>query len=147
MTTKGQQITKANKAAKSSKKGAQRRKYRVRYNLRFYKPHTLKLASKPKYDHTKAALKLAPKFDKYSILVQPLSTEKANKTMTEKNTLSFIIHNRANKVQVKKAFKEIFNIVPRAVNTLVRPDGKKKAFIRLRPEDPALNVASKMGII
>ena len=29
----------------------------------------------------------------------------------------------------------------------MRPDGKKKAYIRLRPEDDAVGVASKMGII
>ena len=67
--------------------------------------------------------------------------------MTERNTLTFITHNRSNKVQIKRAFKEIFGMTPRSVNTLVRPDGKKKAFIRLRPEDEAASVASKIGII
>lgn len=147
MTTKPQQVNKAAKVAKAAKKGVQRRKYRVRTNLRFYKPHTLQLASKPKYEHTRAGLKLPAKFDKFSVLVQPLNTEKANKTMTERNTLSFIVNNRANKIQIRKAFKEIFNVVPRSVNTLVRPDGKKKAFIRLRPEDEAVGIASKIGII
>ena len=147
MATKAQQVNKAAKTAKASKKGAQRRKYKIRYNLRFYKPHTLKLASKPKYERTRAGLKLPAKFDKYSVLVQPLSTEKANKSMTEKNTLTFLVHNRANKIQIKKAFKDIFNVTPRSINTLVRPDGKKKAFIRLRPEDEAVSVGSKIGII
>lgn len=53
--------------------------------------------------------------------------------MTERNTLTFLAHNRSNKVQIRRAFKDIFGITPRSVNTLVRPDGKKKAFIRLRP--------------
>jgi large subunit ribosomal protein L23Ae len=147
MTTKAPQVTKAAKTAKAAKKGVQRRKYKVRSSLRFYKPNTLKLASKPKYDRTRAALKLAPKFDKYSVLVQPLNTEKANKSMTERNTLTFLVHNLANKVQIRRAFKDIFSVVPRSVNTLVRPDGKKKAFIRLRPEDEAVSIASKIGII
>lgn len=67
--------------------------------------------------------------------------------MTERNTLTFLVHNLSNKVQIKKSFKEIFSVVPRSVNTLVRPDGKKKAFIRLRPEDEAVSIASKIGII
>lgn len=67
--------------------------------------------------------------------------------MTERNTLVFLVHNRANKVQIKKAFQDIYQIKPKAINTLVRPDGKKKAYIRLRPEDDAIGVASKMGII
>ena len=82
MTTRSQQVKQAAKISKGSKKGVQRRKYRVRNNLRFYKPRTLKLASKPKYDHTGAALNLLPKVDKYSVLVQPINTEKANKSMT-----------------------------------------------------------------
>lgn len=147
MTTKPQQIQKATKAAKGTKKGLLRRKYKVRNNLRFFKPNTLKLASKPKYERSTVGLKLLSKFDKYSVLVQPLNTEKANKSMTERNTLTFLVHNLANKVQIKRAFKDIFNVVPSSVNTLVRPDGKKKAFIKLRPEDEAVGIASKIGII
>jgi large subunit ribosomal protein L23Ae len=67
--------------------------------------------------------------------------------MTERNTLTFLVHPRANKVQIKKAFQQIYNVKPRSVNTLVRPDGKKKAFIRFRPEDDAVGVASKIGMI
>ena len=147
MTTKQQQVKQAAKTAKSTKKGVQRRKYQVRTSLRFYKPHTLKLAPKPKYQRSTSSLKLPSKFDKYSVLVQPLNTEKANKSMTERNTLTFIVHNRSNKVQIKRAFKDIFGVVPKSVNSLVRPDGKKKAFIRLRPEDEAVSIASKIGII
>jgi len=105
MTTKQQQVKQAGKAAKSTKKGIQRRKYRVRTSLRFYKPHTLKVASRPKYARSTSSLKLPAKFDKFSVLVQPLNTEKANKAMTERNTLTFIANNRSNKVQIRKAFK------------------------------------------
>lgn len=57
------------------------------------------------------------------------------------------MHNLANKVQIKNAFKDIYGAKPISVNTLVRPDGKKKAFIRLRAEDDAVGIASKIGII
>ena len=49
MANKTQQISKARNASSSAKKGVIRRKYRVRTNLRFFKPDTLKVASKPKY--------------------------------------------------------------------------------------------------
>ena len=147
MSSKTQQIKKANKVAKSAKKGVIRRKYKVRTNLRFYKPKTLKLVGAPKYERSTRALKMPAKFDKFSVLIHPLSTEKANKAMTERNTLTFLVHPRSNKVQIKKAFKEIYAFQPLSVNTLNRPDGKKKAFIRLRPENEAVGVASKMGII
>ena len=147
MSSKAEQVKKATKAAKSSKKGAIRRKYQVRSKLRFFKPRTLRVASNPKYARSTSALKMPAKFDKFSVLIHPLNTEKANKSMTERNTLVFLIHPRSNKVQVKKAFNDIYHIKPKSVNTLVRPDGKKKAYIRLRPEDDAVGVASKMGMI
>ena len=103
--------------------------------------------SRPKYDHNKAGLKLPSKTNKSSILVQPMNTEKASKAMTDRNTLTFLVHNRANKVTIKRNFRELFGILPKAVNTLNRPDGKKKAFVTLKPEDSAIDVASKLGII
>jgi len=133
MSSKTQQIKKATKVAKTSKKGVIRRKYKVRTNLRFYKPKTLTVTSKPVYERSTNALKMPAKFDKFSVLNHPLSTEKANKAMTERNTLTFLVHPRANKVQIKRAFKDIYSVQPLSVNTLNRPDGKKKAFIRLKP--------------
>ena len=133
MVSKQQQIKQTSKAAKSAKKGVIKRKYTIRSKLRFFKPRTLKLASKPKYAKTKATLKMPAKFDKFSVLVHPLNTEKANKSMTERNTLVFLVHSKANKCQIKKSFNDIYHIKPKAVNTLIKPDGKKKAYIRLRP--------------
>ena len=82
MSSKANQVKQATKTAKSTRKGAIRRKYRVRTNLRFFKPRTLKMASKPKYVRSTSALKMPAKFDKFSVLINPLNTEKANKCMT-----------------------------------------------------------------
>ena len=147
MASKAQQIIKANKTSKSTRKGVQRRKYKIRTDLRFYRPNTLKIASRPKYQRSTSSLNLPAKIDKSTLLVQPINTEKASKTMTDRNTLTFIVHSRANKVMIKKNFKDIFGVKPRSVNTLVRPDGKKKAFVTLKPEDNAIDIASKLGII
>ncbi|MCL4119131.1 UNVERIFIED_CONTAM: hypothetical protein GTU68_031547 [Idotea baltica] len=147
MSSKTQEIKKANKASKSSKKGAIRRKYQIRTKLRFYKPSTLRVATNPKYARSSAVLNMPPKFDKFSVLINPLNTEKANKVMTERNTLVFLVHPRANKVQIRKAFNDIYHAKPKSINTLIRPDAKKKAYIKLRPEDDAVGIASKMGII
>lgn len=147
MSTKADQVKQATKVAKLTKKRAIRRKYQVRNKLRFFKPRTLMVASKPKYGRSTSVLRMPAKFDKFSVLINPINTEKANKSMTERNTLVFSIHPRSNKVQVKKAFNEIYHVKPRAVNTLVTPQGTKKAYIRLRPEDDAVSFASKLGII
>jgi large subunit ribosomal protein L23Ae len=147
MAQKVQQVNKAKKASGSTKKNAIRRKYKVRNSLRFFKPHTLKVAPKPKYVRSTVALNMPAKFDKFSVLDHPLNTEKANKLMTERNTLTFIVDRRANKVQIKRAFNDIHKCKPLSINTLNTPLGKKKAYIRLRPENEAVGIASKMGMI
>ena len=74
MTTKQDQVKQATKDAKSTKKRAIRRKYQVRNKLRFFKPRTLMVASKPKYGRSTNALKMPAKFDKFSVLVHPINT-------------------------------------------------------------------------
>lgn len=74
MSNKAQQVKQANKQASKTKKGAIRRKYHVRSKLRFFKPSTLRVASNPKYARSTSALKMPAKFDKYSVLVNPLNT-------------------------------------------------------------------------
>ena len=82
MSSKTEQVRQAATIAKSTKKRAIRRKYQVRDKLRFFKPRTLQVASKPKYLRSTSALKQPAKFDKYSVLINPINTEKANKSMT-----------------------------------------------------------------
>ncbi len=54
---------------------------------------------------------------------------------------------QANKHQIKSAVKKLYDINVSKVNTLVRPDGQKKAYVRLAPDYDALDVANKIGII
>jgi hypothetical protein len=74
MATKAQQVNKAKQTSTATKKTAIRRKYRVRNNLRFFRPTTLQVASRPKYQRSTSSLKLPAKFDKFSVLVHPLNT-------------------------------------------------------------------------
>ncbi len=54
---------------------------------------------------------------------------------------------QANKRQIKQAVKGMYEITCQKVNTLIRPDGTKKAFIRLTQDIDALEVANRVGII
>ena len=67
------------------------------------------------------------------------------KKTEEFNTLVFIVDKRANKPQIKQAVKSLYDIGVASVNTLIRPDGKKKAFVRLDPMVDALDVANKVS--
>ena len=48
-------------------------------------------------------------------------------------------------MQIKAAVKTLYDIDVAKINTLVRPDGQKKAYIRLTPDHDALEVANKVG--
>jgi len=89
----------------------------------------------------------APVLDKFSVIKFPLTTESAMKKIEDNNTLVFITDVRANKHHIKDAVKKLYDIKVDKVNTLVRPDGQKKAYVRLTPDSDALDVANKIGII
>merc|ERR1711924_438001 len=154
----GEEVKQAVKAAKQMKKGPKMKKgARVRTSVHFHRPKTLKLQRAPKYPRksgsarTKFDLKVecnpANKFDAYTIIKHPLCTESAMKQIEDNNVLTFITDVRANKRQIAMAVKELYQIDVVKVNTLIRPDGQKKAYVKLHEDREALEVANTIGII
>ena len=47
----------------------------------------------------------------------------------------------------KQSVKNLYDVDVAKVNTLIRPDGEKKAYIQLAPDYDALGVANKTEII
>ena len=136
---------KAAAAAAQIKKGAGVKKTRVHTKTHFYKPKTLKLARNPKYPSR--AVPSMNKMDKYRVIKYPLTTESAMKKIEDNNTLVFIVDTKANKRQIKAAVASMHDIQCQKVNTLIRPDGQKKAYVRLTQDFDALDVANRIGII
>ncbi|KAL2610076.1 hypothetical protein R1flu_028649 [Riccia fluitans] len=141
------QASKAAKAAKAVKSVATFKKtYRkVRTSVTFHRPKTLKRARAPKYSRLSAPPR--NKLDHYEVLKYPLTTESAMKKIEDNNTLVFIVDVRADKKKIKEAVKKMYDIQTKKVNTLIRPDGQKKAYVRLTSDYDALDVANKIGII
>ena len=83
--------------------------------------------------------------DKYRVIKFPLTTESAMKKIEETNTLVFIVDILSNKRQIKDADQKLYAIKAKKVNTLIRPDGQKKAYVILSPDLDALDVANKIG--
>merc|ERR1711996_171142 len=109
------------------------------------KPETFRPARAPKYPRKSTPSR--NRMDAYNIIKHPLTTWAAMKKIEDNNTLVFICDIKANKHQVKSAVKKLYDINVSKVNTLVRPDGQKKAYVRLAPDYDALDVANKIGII
>jgi large subunit ribosomal protein L23 len=82
----------------------------------------------------------------YTIIKRPLITEKTFELIEKENKLVFIVERSANKNQIKKAIEKIHNIKVIKVNTMIRPNGEKKAFIKLHPDFSAQDIAIDLGI-
>merc|ERR1711957_613033 len=134
------------KASKIVKNGAvQKSAVKVRTSVHFNRPKTLSLQRNPKYN--RKSINSLPRLDKYNIVKYPLCTESAMKQIEDNNTLTFIVDVRSNKRNIAMAIKTMYEIDLTKVNTLIRPDGLKKAYVRLTPDHEALEVANRIGII
>merc|ERR1712048_498815 len=139
-------IMSAKSAAKAALKGKnQLRKKKVRTTVHFRRPATLRLPRNPKCPSKSSAR--APRLDQFSTIKHPLTTESAMKKIEDNNTLVFIVDILANKPQIRAAVKKMYEVEIQKVNTLIRPDGAKKAYVKLAADYDALDVANKIGII
>eukprot|EP00924_Labyrinthula_sp_SR-Ha-C_P016899 snap_masked-scaffold_6-processed-gene-18.16-mRNA-1 protein AED:0.42 eAED:0.43 QI:0/-1/0/1/-1/1/1/0/145 len=138
-------VSKAKNASNAARGSGSARTIKTRTSTRFYRPKTLILKKNPKYARTAIASK--PRLDKFKIIQYPLTTETAMKKIEDHNTLVFIVHTQANKIQIKRSVEDMYGLKVQKVNTLIRPDAKKKAFVRLTPDYDALDVANRIGII
>merc|ERR1711991_764471 len=120
---------------------------RVRSSLHFHRPRTLRLARKPKFPASYSLGKPSSAKSYYNIVKYPLQTESAMNKIEEQNTIVFIVDPKANKHQIKKAVESLYQFKTANINTLIRPDGLKKAFVRLTPDFEALEEANKMGFV
>lgn len=137
---------KAEKAAKLAKSGLKIVKgKKVRTSVTFTRPETLALPRDPKYP--RRALARKSKLDDHQVIKYPLTTESAMKMIEDHNTIVFIVDVRASKPKIRNSIAKMYEIKAEKINCLVRPDGQKKAYIRLTKEHDALDVASKIGII
>jgi len=129
----------------SIKKNTWKKSLKPKYSAVFHRPKTLKRTRAPKYSRTSAVG--VEKLDQYAIIKCPLTTESAMKKIEDNNTLVFLVDVRADKKKIKKAVQGLYDIQTKKINTLIRPDGQKKAYVRLTQDFDALDVANKIGII
>ena len=84
--------------------------------------------------------------DPNEIIIRPVVTEASLKAVDDENKLIFYVIRTANKNTIKWAVESLYEVVVEKVNTLIMPDGKKKALVRLAPEYSAAEVATNLGI-
>ncbi len=85
--------------------------------------------------------------DPRQVIIRPVVSEKSY-ALLDANTYTFIVHPRANKVEIKQAVQAIFNVRVTRVNTLNRKGKRKRtrytwgrrkdtkrALVTLHPDD------------
>ncbi|MGC8975035.1 MAG: 50S ribosomal protein L23 [Thermoprotei archaeon] len=85
--------------------------------------------------------------DPASIIKRSLATEKTLSLIEKNNTLVFIVDLRATKGEIKEAVERLFSVKVEKVNTLITMEGEKKAYVKLKPEYKASEIATRLGLI
>ena len=130
---KAKSNAKALKAKKAVLKGDHSHKQKkIRTSPPFQRPKTLRLWRQPKYPQKSTPRR--NKLDHYTIIRFPLTTEPDVKKIEDNNTLVFIVEVKANQHQIKQAVRKLYDTDVAKVNTLIRPDGEKKAYVQLAPD-------------
>jgi ribosomal protein uL23 len=84
--------------------------------------------------------------DPNEVIIRPVVTEASLEAVDKDNKLIFYVAFKANKNTIRWAVESLYDVVVEKVNTLIMPDGKKKAFVKLAPEYSAAEVATSLGI-
>jgi large subunit ribosomal protein L23 len=75
-----------------------------------------------------------------------ITTEKAVRLIELNNTLVIEVDRRQSKTQIKKQVEDVFKVKIDSINTLIKKN-KKIAYIKLNEKTPAIDIATKVGMI
>ncbi len=74
-------------------------------------------------------------------------TEKSMMVVEKENKIVFIVERSATKKDIKEAVEKEFNVKVESVKTLIDQKGRKKAIVKLKKEYPAVEIATRLGMI
>jgi len=80
------------------------------------------------------------------ITLKAVTTEKAVKLIDTENTLVFQTGRNERKEGIKREVEKIFGVKVDKIRTLMR-NNKKIVYVRLIKSNPAIDVATKLGMI
>lgn len=64
------------------------------------------------------------------ILVRPVVTEKVNTQIEKNNRYTFVVDKRSNKLEIKTAVEDFYNVKVVGVNTIIVPAKSKSRFTK-----------------
>ncbi|MFT4310096.1 MAG: 50S ribosomal protein L23 [Candidatus Woesearchaeota archaeon] len=81
------------------------------------------------------------------VVKYPLSTEKAIKMMESENALVFVVDRKGKKPQIKQEIEQLYGAKVKVVRTLIARDGTKHAYVVFAGDTPAIDIATKLGMM
>ena len=81
-----------------------------------------------------------------TLLLKPVSSEKAVKMIDIENTLLFESPRGARKPEIKDSVEKMFNVKVEKVRTHIK-NNNKIAYVKLNKKNLAIDVATKLGMI
>jgi large subunit ribosomal protein L23 len=80
------------------------------------------------------------------MIFRPIATEKAIRLIETNNTIVFEFDRSVKKPMIKKEIEDVFNVKVLSVNTAIQKN-KKIAYVKLDKKNPAIDIATKLGMI
>jgi large subunit ribosomal protein L23 len=81
------------------------------------------------------------------VIQYPLLTEKAVGTIEKENKIVFIVDDNSTKKMIKDEVEKLYAVKVASVNTIVSIKGRKKAYVKLKKEFKATDLATKLKIL
>jgi len=78
--------------------------------------------------------------------LKPIVTEKAVMMIESQNVLTFRTDKNKTKDEIKKELENLFEIKVEKIRTLIKGN-KKYAYVKLKKEFPAIDIATKLGLM
>ncbi|UCD20886.1 MAG: 50S ribosomal protein L23 [archaeon] len=80
------------------------------------------------------------------ILLEPVTSEKVLRMIELENKIVFVVKRNAKKKEIKEELEKTFKSKVESMNTYIK-DNKKIAMIKLKKGSPAIEIATKLGIM
>ncbi|NCO11543.1 50S ribosomal protein L23 [Candidatus Pacearchaeota archaeon CG_4_9_14_0_2_um_filter_39_13] len=80
------------------------------------------------------------------MILRPVTTEKIVRMIDLENTLVFEVEKKYNKEKVRKEIEKVFEVKVIKIRTSIK-DNKKIVYAKLDKRNPAIDIATKLGMI
>lgn len=81
------------------------------------------------------------------VLKYPVSTEKAIRMLESYNVITFVVDRNATRSKVKKEIENRFKVKVKDTRIVIDQKGRKKAYVRLDKNYPAIDIATQLGLM